>query len=187
MGPAQREHDDFDDLLPHSDEESDELDLAASELSGVADADDLLTSDIDDQGAEPSLDVETGVEGGLDASTLVDADDELSAREDARSDSIMDDGFEGGAGIDDSGAEDGWTKDSEGDADLYQSEFDEDEDGAHRDDGGLEGVESPRDKEDTLHDGLDDTALPPLDRDEDDDTLIDEIERELIRDLAQSI
>ncbi len=182
------------DLLPHleleadPDVESDEHDsLSHTEQQGVDDADELLLSQIEDHGADLGLDVETGVDGGLDASSLVDDDDERLARDDVRLDHSLDDGFSSDAtGIDGGGAEDGWTTDSEGDSEPYQADFDEDET-SHRDDGGLEGVESSRGKEDLLHEGLDENALPPLHSEEGDDALVDEIERELLRELSQGI
>lgn len=188
MEIEQREYDDTDPLLPHDEAEGEEDDtLAHSELSGVDDADELLVSQLEDHGADLGLDVETGVEGGLDASALVDADDELSSRDDGRAEPMFDERFGDVSGIDGTGAEDGWTKDSEGDSELFQAEFEEDDVTEHRDDGGLEGVESARGTDDPLHEGLDETALPPLDTEEGDDALLDEIERELIRELGQGI
>ena len=188
MGTVLPDHDEHDDLLPHTEAESEEHEssLLHSELSGVEDADELLIAQLEDQGEDLGLDLETGVEGGMDASTLVDDDDALSARDDGRE--ALDDAFSGDAsGIDNSGAEDGWTTDSEGDSELFQADFDEDEAGAHRDDGGLEGIESHRGVDDPLHEGLDERALPPLEPEDGDDGWVEEIERELIRDLGQGL
>lgn len=176
MGHTQPKDEDQDELASHDELEPESvLTTGEPEPQGVADGEELVLAQLDELHDEGGLDVEAGVEGGLDITTMVDADDPDEEPDDARADAS----FEDGALIDAAGDEDGWTEGSEGDAELYQSDFTDDDEAAHDDDGGVDGTDDP------LHDGLEEDALPPLHGADADDNAVDEIEQELLREIAQ--
>ncbi len=185
MEQAQQQHDETDDLLPAYEAEVEDEESVLSEErepQGVADADELLLSQLDDLAEEGGLDVEAGVIGDIDPASMVDAEDETDNDDDGGPRAGMEDAH---LGID-GGDEDGWLKDSEGDSTLDHGEIVDDEADTHAEDGGLEGTETAHGLEDPLHDGLDEGALPPLPAgDEGEDAVMEEIEQELLREIGQ--
>jgi len=170
--PKDPEHED---LLPNEDAGPESvLTSGEPEPQGIAEGEELILAQLDDNHDEGGLDVEAGVEGGLDITTMVDGDDPEEALDDTRADAS----FEDGSSIDSTGEEDGWLEGSEGDPEPFSSEFSDAEDATDTDDGGIDGTDDP------LHDGLDEDALPPLHDHEPDDTLVDEIEHDLLREIA---
>jgi len=180
---VQHEHDDAEDVLPvHEADLESETSVVSDEREpqGVADADELLLSQLEDLSDEGGLDVEAGVIGGIDPAGMVDGEEESDTDDDAGPRAGMEDASLGIDATDD----DGWLKESEGDSSLYQSDFVDDEPDGHGDDGGLEGTETAHGAEDPLHDGLDDGALPPLPAGDDgEDAVVEEIEQELLREI----
>ncbi len=183
MDPAL--HEETDDLLPPAAGEGDEECASDTggggpEPLGVADGDELLLSQLDDDGDDFGLDTVAGVDGGLDVASLVDAD-EAPDGQDHGSGPVGEDSL---PVIDTTGEEDGWLAESAGDASLMYADLSDDEPGREGDDGGLEGDDGGLEgTDDALYEPLDE-ALPALVADEDgDDAAADELEQELIREL----
>lgn len=173
--PKDEEHDEF---APGDEPEAESvLTSGEPEPQGVADGEELVLAQLEELQDEGGLDVEAGVEGGLDITTMVDADEPEGPSDDLRADAVMEDG----GLIDAAGDEDGWTEGSEGDSEPYQADFNDDDDDAHHDDGGVDGTDDP------LHDGIDEDALPPLHGSDSDDTLIDDIDQDLLREITQEV
>lgn len=169
MGTLDEEEHELDDM---DDDPMDEV-----ESLGVDDGDALASMDLRDDSEDVGLDTEVGLLRDLgDLSSLIDGDDE-SDGDPLENDPL--DGFEGE--LDDGADEGGWTEDSEGAGDAWEGEALADDEEAHEDDGGLEGVE------DSL---LDDWVadLPALSDDpdlEEGDTLVDDLGDDWMKKLGR--
>jgi hypothetical protein len=167
--------DDVDDEGASDDEDEDGGRDEDGEPTGLDDdaCDDGL---FDDESEDVGLDVETGTVDGLDPSSLVEADDELTLPDAEGAD------VEVGADLDLREDEDegGWTDDSEASGGDFHGDLeDEEELLGDDDDRGAEGVD------DASHLELDDAALPPLaDGHEEGEGLVDELDEanEAVRD-----
>jgi hypothetical protein len=144
--------------------------LDGDDEAGVPGTEELALADIDDGPEEIGLETELGMTDGFEPG--VDAIEEQA--------SVLDDEPAGEliAEVDAEGDEGGWLEESEGSSEPWSDEdLDDDDEDYAGEDGGLEGVDDP------LADGLeDDDGESQLD--EDDDTFGDELNDELLREIA---